>query len=79
MRNLLLAIMVLFSLPAAIASNGPVHTKKIVDVESFVGKWYTISSLPQFVNRKCLLQICRLTPHPPSCQQSQDLVYPSTV
>tara|TARA_Y100001954_G_scaffold134205_1_gene143358 strand:+ start:5132 stop:5662 length:531 start_codon:yes stop_codon:yes gene_type:complete len=56
MKNLLLAFMVVFSLPAALASKGPVHTKKIVDVESFVGKWYTISSLPQFFNRKCLLQ-----------------------
>ena len=55
MRNLLLAFMVVFSLPA-LASNGPVHTKKVIEVESFVGKWYTISSLPQFFNRKCLLQ-----------------------
>ena len=55
MKSLFLAFMVVFSLPT-FASKGPVHTNKVVDVESFVEKWYIISSLPQFFSRKCLLQ-----------------------
>ena len=55
MKNLLLTFLVVFSLPT-LASKGPVHTNKIIDVESFIGKWYAISSLPQFFSIKCLSQ-----------------------
>ncbi|MGE3608338.1 MAG: lipocalin family protein [Bacteriovoracaceae bacterium] len=48
---LLLALTLNFSF-----AKGELRTASHVDVERYLGKWYTISSLPQFFTRKCVAQ-----------------------
>ncbi len=51
--KLLIAIMTMLSV-SAFAKSLPTAT--YVDVNQYVGKWYTITSLPQFFTRKCVGQ-----------------------
>lgn len=36
--------------------NSPLPTAKNVDIAQYIGKWYSISALPQFFTRKCISQ-----------------------
>jgi apolipoprotein D and lipocalin family protein len=38
------------------AAGRELRTVSYVDVERYVGKWYAVSSLPQFFTRKCVAQ-----------------------
>ena len=40
----------------AVDKPGPLPTASDVDVARYIGKWYTISSLPQFFTRNCVGQ-----------------------
>ena len=56
MKNLL-ALVFSFSLVAcAFAKGSQLPTASNVEVEKYIGKWYAISSLPQFFTRNCLAQ-----------------------
>lgn len=53
MKILTLSLLLAISFTAKAES---IATKKIIDVNQYIGKWYAISSLPQFFTRKCLYQ-----------------------
>lgn len=57
MKKLLLLVSLLFSFSIfATTKPGALPTAKDVDVARYIGKWYTITSLPQFYTRNCLGQ-----------------------
>jgi len=50
-------LLILFSITSCSwAGGGELRTVDHVDVPRYIGKWYAISSLPQFFTRKCLGQ-----------------------
>lgn len=51
MKKLLSALFLLVSMSAF--AKIPLQTASYVDVEKYIGKWYVISSLPQFFTRNC--------------------------
>lgn len=55
MKKLIVLLSLFFSI-GIFAKNTPLPVESNVDVASFVGKWYTITSLPQFFTRKCVGQ-----------------------
>ena len=55
MKRLVMLFGLFLSL-GVLANSSPLPVESDVDVTSFVGKWYTISSLPQFFTRKCVGQ-----------------------
>jgi apolipoprotein D and lipocalin family protein len=52
MRKSLPFLLILFAFLAQ-AGGDPLRTAEFVDVKCYVGKWYTISALPQFFTRNC--------------------------
>lgn len=52
MRNLVLIIF--FALLSMANSYGEVRSVPQLDLESYLGKWYEIASIPQFFERKCV-------------------------
>jgi apolipoprotein D and lipocalin family protein len=56
MKKLLILISLFFSFNS-FAKFDPLPTAQDVDVARYIGKWYTITSLPQFFTRKCVGQI----------------------
>ncbi len=52
MKNLLGLLLLLTSVTAFAGSSG-LPTVDYVDVERYVGKWYALTSLPQFFTRNC--------------------------
>ena len=55
MKKLILLFGLIFSL-GIFAKSQPLPVESDVDVARFVGKWYTITSMPQFFTRKCVGQ-----------------------
>lgn len=53
MKTILLTLLCAFSFTVKAET---IATEKIIDVNQFIGKWYAITSLPQFFTRKCLYQ-----------------------
>lgn len=53
MKNIALIILVTFSLCACASRPKPLPTASSVNIERYIGKWHTISSLPQFFTRGC--------------------------
>jgi len=54
MLKIVLSLFVLFSVSCANAQK--LTTAEYVDVAKYSGKWYSITSMPQFFSRKCLGQ-----------------------
>ena len=54
MKNVLLMLSLVFSISAM--ANEKLPTAQNVDVARYIGKWYTITSMPQFFTRKCVGQ-----------------------
>ena len=54
MKKIFLLLSLVFSI-SAFAKN-PLPTAQNVDVGRYIGKWYTITSLPQFFTRTCVGQ-----------------------
>ncbi len=54
MKKILLLFFFIFSLNAF--AYDPLPTAQNVDVARYIGKWYTITSLPQFFTRTCVGQ-----------------------
>ncbi|MBC7429970.1 MAG: lipocalin family protein [Bacteriovorax sp.] len=52
MKNFLILLCLIFSFNV-FAKQDPLPTAQNVDVARYIGKWYTITSLPQFFTRKC--------------------------
>lgn len=52
--KILLTLTVLFS--SNLFANNSLPTATYVDVGQYVGKWYAITTLPQFFTRKCVAQ-----------------------
>lgn len=52
MKKIILCLSLLFSI-CTFAKPGPLPLASDVDISRFVGKWYTITSLPQFFTRNC--------------------------
>lgn len=51
-------ILVLFISCTSFAGNGkPLPTADFVDIERYLGRWYAVTSLPQFFTRNCKGQI----------------------
>ena len=55
MKKIVLLLSLVFSF-SIFAKPGPLPVENDVDVARFVGKWYTVTSLPQFFTRKCVGQ-----------------------
>lgn len=55
MKKLMMCLGLLFSI-CALAKDGPLPVASDVDVSRFIGKWYTITSLPQCFTRNCVGQ-----------------------
>lgn len=55
MKKLVLCLGILFSI-TAFAKQPALPTASDVDVARYIGKWYTIASLPQFFTRSCVGQ-----------------------
>jgi len=54
MKKLLMCTGLFFSICAfAVTKSEPLPTASNVDVARYIGKWYTITSLPQFFTRNC--------------------------
>lgn len=57
MKKILMLVSLFFSMATfAITKPGPLPTASNVDVARYMGKWYTITSLPQFYTRNCQWQ-----------------------
>lgn len=56
MKNLLALIFSLSLVACAFAKGEQLPTASNVEVTKYIGKWYAISSLPQFFTRNCLAQ-----------------------
>lgn len=54
MKKILLSLLMLLSLPSF--SKDTLPTPSNVDIGRYIGKWYAVTSLPQFFTRKCLSQ-----------------------
>lgn len=52
--KLIMALTIFFSLNSFASSTLP--TAEHVDVAQYIGKWYAVTSLPQFFTRKCVAQ-----------------------
>jgi apolipoprotein D and lipocalin family protein len=50
------ALILILSLCACASNSTPLPTADSVDIERYVGKWYAISSLPQFFTKGCKAQ-----------------------
>ena len=57
MKKILSVLMFILSFSACASNSIPLSTASFVDIERYVGKWYAISSLPQFFTRKCKAQM----------------------
>jgi apolipoprotein D and lipocalin family protein len=55
MRALLIALTLMLPLTAA-CKGRPLPTVDQVEIERYIGRWYAITSLPQFFTRNCLGQ-----------------------
>lgn len=62
MKKLILCSVMLFSV-GAFARQPELPTASDVDVGRYVGKWYTIASLPQFFTRNCEGQTAEYAPN----------------
>ena len=49
-------IAILFTTSIFAGNQASVATSDIIDANKFVGKWYAISSLPQFFSKSCIAQ-----------------------
>jgi apolipoprotein D and lipocalin family protein len=56
MKKVLTIVLLLLSFVACASNSAPLPTADFVDVEKYVGKWYAISSMPQFFTRNCKAQ-----------------------
>lgn len=56
MNNLFCICMILLSLGACASTVSPLPTAESVDIERYVGRWYSISALPQTFTKNCLSQ-----------------------
>lgn len=56
MKSIISLILIILSFEACASKPLPLPTADSVDIENYVGKWYAISSLPQFFTRKCKSQ-----------------------
>lgn len=56
MKNLFCICMILLSLGACALPGHPLPTAESVDIERYVGRWYSISALPQTFTKNCLSQ-----------------------
>lgn len=53
MKTIFFVVMLVVSLSACASNSSPLPTASSVDIERYIGKWYAISSLPQFFTRDC--------------------------
>jgi apolipoprotein D and lipocalin family protein len=56
MKNVLALIFTLSMVACAFAKGNQLPTADYVDINNYIGKWYAISSLPQFFTRNCIAQ-----------------------
>lgn len=52
--KLLLTLSLFFAF--TVSAHEPLPTAKYVDINQYIGKWYSVSALPQFFTRKCVAQ-----------------------